>query len=70
MLDRLTEVPIPLDTGDFRLMSRRAVDALVRMPEHDRFIRGMVSWLGYKQVAYEYDRNPASRRLNQISWRR
>ena len=47
-----------MDTGDFRLMSRRISDQLVQMPEHDRFIRGMVAWLGYKQVAYEYDRNP------------
>ena len=49
---------IPVDTGDFRLMSRRISDQLVQMPEHDRFIRGMVAWLGYKQVAYEYDRHP------------
>jgi dolichol-phosphate mannosyltransferase len=39
-------------------MSRRISDQVVQMPEHDRFIRGMVAWLGYKQVAYEYDRNP------------
>ena len=39
-------------------MSRRISDQIVQMPEHDRFIRGMVAWLGFKQVAYEYDRNP------------
>jgi dolichol-phosphate mannosyltransferase len=54
----MTRVNIPLDTGDFRLMSRRISDQVVQMPEHDRFIRGMVAWLGFKQVSYEYDRNP------------
>ncbi|WP_456843286.1 glycosyltransferase family 2 protein [Bradyrhizobium sp. USDA 4486] len=58
LLAKVTRVHIPVDTGDFRLMSRRISDQLVQMPEHDRFIRGMVAWLGYKQVAYEYDRHP------------
>nr|WP_249149353.1 glycosyltransferase family 2 protein [Bradyrhizobium manausense] len=58
LLAKVTRVQIPVDTGDFRLMSRRISDQLVQMPEHDRFIRGMVAWLGYKQVAYEYDRHP------------
>jgi polyisoprenyl-phosphate glycosyltransferase len=57
VLAHLTQVRIPLDTGDFRLMTRRISDQIVRMPEHDRFIRGMVAWLGYKQVGYEYDRD-------------
>jgi dolichol-phosphate mannosyltransferase len=56
LLAHLTRVNIPVDTGDFRLMSRRISDQIVQMPEHDRFIRGMVAWLGFKQVAYEYDR--------------
>lgn len=56
-LHALTDVDIPLDTGDFRLMSRRAVKALMRMPEQHRFIRGMVTWLGFQQVALEYDRD-------------
>jgi dolichol-phosphate mannosyltransferase len=56
-LHALTDVDIPLDTGDFRLMSRRAVKALMRMPEQHRFIRGMVTWLGFRQVAIEYDRD-------------
>jgi polyisoprenyl-phosphate glycosyltransferase len=58
LLAKITRIHIPVDTGDFRLMSRRISDQLVQMPEHDRFVRGMVAWLGYKQVAYEYDRNP------------
>ena len=55
-LSRATEVDIPLDAGDFRLMSRRALDALLAMPEQARFIRGMVAWLGFRQVAFAYDR--------------
>jgi len=52
----LTEVEIPLDTGDFRLISRRALDVLREMPEQHRFIRGMVSWIGFRQVPIVYDR--------------
>lgn len=57
LLARSTEVPIPMDTGDFRLMSRRVVELLKRMPEKQRFVRGMVSWLGFKQVPIAYDRD-------------
>ena len=56
MLSRATEIDIPLDTGDFRLMSRRALDALLAMPEQSRFIRGMVAWIGFRQVPFAYDR--------------
>ncbi len=56
MLDRLTDTPIPLDTGDFRLMSRRALDAFLSLPEQARFIRGMVAWIGFRQVPFLYDR--------------
>jgi dolichol-phosphate mannosyltransferase len=56
LLSRATEVDIPLDTGDFRLMSRRALDALLAMPEQARFIRGMVAWIGFRQVPFAYDR--------------
>ncbi len=56
LLSRATEVDIPVDAGDFRLMSRRALDALLAMPEQARFIRGMVAWIGFKQVALPYDR--------------
>jgi polyisoprenyl-phosphate glycosyltransferase len=55
-INRLSETRIPLDTGDFRLMDRAAVDALLSMPERDRFVRGMVSWLGFSQVAVPYTR--------------
>lgn len=56
VLGRLVDIDIPQDTGDFRLMSRRAVDVLNSMPEHHRFIRGMVSWIGLRQEALPYDR--------------
>jgi dolichol-phosphate mannosyltransferase len=57
IIKRLTKVAIPLDTGDFRLMSRRVVEALRRSPERNRFLRGMVSWVGFNQTAVEYDRD-------------
>jgi polyisoprenyl-phosphate glycosyltransferase len=56
MLARMTDTDIPLDTGDFRLMTRRALDAFLSMPEQARFIRGMVAWIGFKQVPIGYDR--------------
>ena len=56
LLSRATEVNIPVDAGDFRLMSRRALDALLALPEQARFIRGMVAWIGFKQVPLAYDR--------------
>jgi polyisoprenyl-phosphate glycosyltransferase len=56
LLAGLTETNVPVDAGDFRLMSRRALDVLLAMPEQHRFIRGMVSWIGFRQEAIEYDR--------------
>lgn len=55
-LNKMSEVPMPLDTGDFRLMDRRVVDILKAMPERHRFLRGMVAWIGFKQCALPYDR--------------
>ena len=57
MLANSTEFDIPLDAGDFRLMSRRALDALLAMPEQARFIRGMVAWIGFKQIPFPYKRD-------------
>ncbi len=56
LLANTTDIDLPMDAGDFRLLSRRVVDLLVQMPERDRFLRGMIAWLGFKQVAFEYDR--------------
>jgi polyisoprenyl-phosphate glycosyltransferase len=58
LLDKLTDVPIPKDTGDFRLMSRRVLDVLQNMPERQRFTRGMIAWIGFSQVPLLYDRAP------------
>jgi polyisoprenyl-phosphate glycosyltransferase len=52
----MSDTQMPLDTGDFRLLDRGVVDVLVSMPERDRFVRGMVSWLGFSQVAVPYHR--------------
>jgi len=59
----MTDTKIPLDTGDFRLMTARMARLLVSMPERDRFLRGMVSWAGFKQVPYDYDRDE-----DQLGW--
>ncbi len=53
----ISYIDIPLDTGDFSLMSRRVVDILNKMPEESRFIRGMRTWVGFKQKGIEYDRD-------------
>lgn len=58
LIGRLTEVDIPTDTGDFRLVTRRVLDLLLAMPERHRFIRGMVAWIGGRQVPLLYDRDP------------
>jgi len=58
LLDRLIDIPIPRDTGDFRLMTRRVVDHLNAMPERYRFVRGMVSWVGFRQTGIPYERDP------------
>lgn len=56
LIYRITDIDIPLDTGDFRLMDRRVVNAVRRMPERNRFLRGMVPWVGYKQIGITYER--------------
>jgi len=58
LLRGLTEVNIPPDTGDFRLISRRVLEVLKGMPESHRFVRGMVTWVGFRQVAIPYERQP------------
>ena len=55
---RMAATDIPADTGDFRLLSRRAVDSLARMPERARYLRGMTSWIGFRQIGVTYRRDP------------
>lgn len=56
ILDKLSDTRIPLDTGDFRLIDSKAADELRRMREKNRFLRGMVSWIGFRQIPIEYER--------------
>ena len=58
IINRFSETPMPVDTGDFRLMDRKVVDVLLGMPERGRFLRGMVSWVGFKQTPLPYKREP------------
>ena len=58
IMQRLSATPLPRDTGDFRLMSRRAVDALKQLRERQRFMKGLFTWVGYRQKAMVYDRDP------------
>ncbi len=76
MIYRITDVNIPLDTGDFRLMDRRVVEAVSHMREHNRFIRGMTSWVGFKQTGVGYKRaarmsgqtNYPLRKMLKLAW--
>ena len=56
ILNILSDVEIPKDTGDFRLVDRKVVDVINSMPEHNKFLRGLWGWIGFKQIAYEYER--------------
>jgi len=58
VLNRLTDVEIPVDVGDFRLMDRKVCDVLRALPEHRRFVRGLVAWMGFRQAEVEYVRQP------------
>ena len=55
-LNALSDVEIPKDTGDFRLVDRKVVDTINLLPEHNKFLRGLFSWVGYKQTPFEYER--------------
>ena len=66
LLARLADISIPLDTGDFRLMDRTVVNAILAMPERDRFVRGMVAWTGFRQEPVPYRR--AARLAGETGW--
>lgn len=57
LMGRMSSVPIPIDAGDFRLVDRRAVDAVASMREHSRYLRGMFAWVGYDQAGVQYSRS-------------
>lgn len=56
-LRNMTDVDIPVDTGDFRLIDRRVCEALKQLPERSRYVRGLMSWVGFKQTAIEFERS-------------
>ena len=66
LLNWKTKAPIPEDAGDFRLLSPRAADALRRLPERNRFFKGLASWIGFKQFRVDYE--PAERAHGTTSW--
>ncbi len=65
-LGRMTQIEIPANTGDFRLMDRRVVEALKKLPERTRFMKGLFAWVGYRQTAIFFDREP--RFQGQTKW--
>ena len=67
VMNRLSEVPIPVDTGDYRLLSRRAVDAINALPERNRMMKGLFAWIGFNQATIDYDREP--RAAGSSKWR-
>ena len=66
LMNRVSDVPIPVDTGDFRLLSRRAVDALNALPERNRVMKGLFAWIGFNQAMIEYDRG--ARAAGKSNW--
>lgn len=69
LFTRLAEFDIPTNVGDFRLLDRRAVSALRRMPERNRFMRGMAVWVGFRQSSVPYDRDPRYAGDTRYRWR-
>jgi glycosyltransferase involved in cell wall biosynthesis len=67
VMNRLSDVPIPVDTGDFRLLSRRALEALNSLPERNRVMKGLFAWIGFRQRTIDYDRD--ARAAGTSKWR-
>lgn len=67
VMNHLSDVPIPIDTGDFRLLSRRARDALNSLPERSRVMKGLFAWIGFRQRSIDYDRE--ARVAGSSKWR-
>jgi dolichol-phosphate mannosyltransferase len=70
LLNFLSGIPIPNDTGDFRLIDREVIDVLNSMPEKGRFIRGLISWIGFRQTSIKYRRNKRAAGLTKYSLRK
>jgi dolichol-phosphate mannosyltransferase len=70
LLGRLSDTPMTADSGDFRLLDRQVVEALKGMREENRYLRGMVSWVGFTQCGVEYEREPRAAGETKYTWRR
>ena len=58
LLNSLSEIQLPLDTGDFRLIDRKVIDTFKNLKEKNKYIRGLISWVGFKQIPFYYEREP------------
>jgi len=65
---KISNFNIPIDSGDFSMISKRVVDIMNEMPEQSRYLRGMRSWVGFKQIAFEYDRDERQAGETKYSW--
>jgi glycosyltransferase involved in cell wall biosynthesis len=70
LLSSITSVDIPIDTGDFRIISRRVVEALKLMPEREKFLRGQIAWIGFDQTFVEYERDERVAGSTGYTWRK
>jgi glycosyltransferase involved in cell wall biosynthesis len=70
LLKQITSIEIPLDTGDFRLMDKKIVDYLKQMPEQNKFLRGQIAWLGFKQTFIEFNRDERKHGKTNYSYRK
>jgi dolichol-phosphate mannosyltransferase len=70
VLSKITSVSIPVDTGDFRVITRRIVEVLKQMPEREKFLRGQIAWIGFRQTFVEYDRDERLSGDSGYTWRR
>lgn len=67
---KISNFNIPIDSGDFSMLSRRVVDNINNMPEHSRYLRGMRAWVGFKQIGYEYNRDERQAGETKYSWKK
>lgn len=70
LMNTLSDVPLPLDTGDFRLIDRQVIDSFNQLQEHNKYIRGLFPWLGFKAVPLEYERDPRSAGVTKYTMRK
>lgn len=67
---KISNFRIPIDSGDFSMLSRRVVDTINNMPEQNRYLRGMRAWVGFKQIGFEYDRDERQAGDTKYSWKK